>query len=119
MRAVLYASSAVNTELIYNMSLSVMYPDRLGRAVLNAVDTALTGGFFQADRTHKFIFIQMTVSFPLLNYTASRRKFPHGRRRSQIHLHGDGCAFPDYSVNLHLIGKTFHIRQSHTGAEAK
>ena len=77
MRTVQDASAAVNAEFIYNMRLSVMYPDRLGRAVLDTVDTALAGGFFQADRTHKFIFIQITDSFlyildPLAEGAAAR-----------------------------------------------
>ena len=42
-RTVVDASSAVDTEFIDDMRLSVMYSDRLGRTVFDAVDAALAG----------------------------------------------------------------------------
>ena len=56
--AVSDAPSAVNAEFIYNMGFSVVYPDRLCGAVLDTVNAPLTGGFLQADRADKFVFVQ-------------------------------------------------------------
>ena len=50
--------SAVNAELIYDMCLPVVHPDCLCGAVLDTVNAPLAGGFFQADRADKFVFVQ-------------------------------------------------------------
>jgi hypothetical protein len=55
MRAIADTPAAVYAKLINNMSFPIMYADCLGGAVLDAVDTALTGLCLQTDRTHKFI----------------------------------------------------------------
>ena len=39
------------------MSFPAMYPDRLGRTVLDAVDASLTGGFAQAHGAHEFVML--------------------------------------------------------------
>ena len=57
MRAVTDASAAVNAEFVYDMSFPAMYPDRLGRTVLDAVDASLTGGFAQAHGAHEFVML--------------------------------------------------------------
>ena len=57
MRTVADASAAVDAELVYDVRLSVMHADCLGGTVFDAVDTSLTGRFFQSHRTHKFIVV--------------------------------------------------------------
>ena len=57
MRAVRYASAAVDAEFVYDVSFSVMYPDCLGRTVFDTVDAAAAGRFLQSDRTYEFIRI--------------------------------------------------------------
>ena len=62
-RTVSDASAAVDTELVYDMGFPVMYPDRLGGAVFDAVDTSLTGRFPKPYGTYEFIIVHSFSPF--------------------------------------------------------
>ena len=78
MRTVADASAAVDTEFVYDMCFPVMYPDRLGRTVLDAVDASLTGGFAQPHRAHKFVVGQrpslLSLKQPYTHKAGSHRR---------------------------------------------
>ena len=50
--------------LLYTSSLSSPHPDRLRRAALNTVNTALTQGFIQPDRMIKFVHNNRLIRQP-------------------------------------------------------
>ena len=55
MRAVSETTSAVDTEFRVNFCLSILYPDRLGRAVFDTVDASGAGFFIKLYRINEFI----------------------------------------------------------------
>ncbi len=57
-----YAFPAVNAEFVIDLRLSVSHPDRLGRAPLDAVDTAHAQVWIKPYRMIKFI--HLVTSFP-------------------------------------------------------